>query len=258
MIEVKNLSKYFYMHGEKDKVIAVDHVSFSIQEGSFCALVGESGSGKSTLAQLMCGLLTPSCGDVFLKGVNIKDGKGKKKQFCKSNIQLILQNGKGAMDPRYTVYEIIAEPIRNFRKISKIEEEQEITNLLTMMELPEKIKFRKPHELSGGQQKRVCIARALAAKPDVLIFDEAISGLDVLVRKHILDIIKRLQQEQKMTCFFITHDLDVALYLADRVMVMRYGEIIEDCIFNESIDCFKHPYSKLLIDSVYPYLGKII
>ena len=128
------------------------------------------------------------------------------------------------MDPRFTVYQIIAEPIRNFRKLSKKEEEREINDLLTMMELPEEIKLRKAHELSGGQQKRVCIARALAAQPDVLIFDEAVSGLDVLVRKHILDLLKRLHQERKMTCFFITHDLDVALYLADRVMVMRCGK----------------------------------
>lgn len=108
------------------------------------------------------------------------------------------------MDPRFTVYQIIAEPIRNFRKLSKKEEEREINDLLTMMELPEEIKLRKAHELSGGQQKRVCIARALAAQPDVLIFDEAVSGLDVLVRKHILDLLKRLHQERKMTCFFIT------------------------------------------------------
>lgn len=115
----------------------------------------------------------------------------------------------------------------------------------TMMELPEEIKLRKAHELSGGQQKRVCIARALAAQPDVLIFDEAVSGLDVLVRKHILDLLKRLHQERKMTCFFITHDLDVALYLADRVMVMRCGKIIEDRTFHGSTDCFTHPYNGL-------------
>lgn len=135
------------------------------------------------------------------------------------------------------------------------EEEREINDLLTMMELPEEIKLRKAHELSGGQQKRVCIARALAAQPDVLIFDEAVSGLDVLVRKHILDLLKRLHQERKMTCFFITHDLDVALYLADRVMVMRCGKIIEDRTFHGSTDCFTHPYTKLLLHSIAPYLG---
>lgn len=226
-----------------------------IQNGSFCALVGESGSGKSTLAQLMCGLLVPSSGEVLFEGKNISLCRGKQKQVLRSKIQLILQDGKGAMDPRFTVYQIIAEPIRNFRKLSKKEEEREINDLLTMMELPEEIKLRKAHELSGGQQKRVCIARALAAQPDVLIFDEAVSGLDVLVRKHILDLLKRLHQERKMTCFFITHDLDVALYLADRVMVMRCGKIIEDRTFHGSTDCFTHPYTKLLLHSIAPYLG---
>lgn len=238
MIKVNNLSKEFHEQGTSNELLAVDHVDFTIQNGSFCALVGESGSGKSTLAQLMCGLLVPSSGEVLFEGKNISLCRGKQKQVLRSKIQLILQDGKGAMDPRFTVYQIIAEPIRNFRKLSKKEEEREINDLLTMMELPEEIKLRKAHELSGGQQKRVCIARALAAQPDVLIFDEAVSGLDVLVRKHILDLLKRLHQERKMTCFFITHDLDVALYLADRVMVMRCGKIIEDRTFHGSTDCF--------------------
>lgn len=242
MIKVNNLSKEFHEQGTSNELLAVDHVDFTIQNGSFCALVGESGSGKSTLAQLMCGLLVPSSGEVLFEGKNISLCRGKQKQVLRSKIQLILQDGKGAMDPRFTVYQIIAEPIRNFRKLSKKEEEREINDLLTMMELPEEIKLRKAHELSGGQQKRVCIARALAAQPDVLIFDEAVSGLDVLVRKHILDLLKRLHQERKMTCFFITHDLDVALYLADRVMVMRCGKIIEDRTFHGSTDCFTGPY----------------
>ena len=225
MIKINNLSKEFHEQGTSNELLAVDHVDFTIQNGSFCALVGESGSGKSTLAQLMCGLLVPSSGEVLFEGKNISLCRGKQKQVLRSKIQLILQDGKGAMDPRFTVYQIIAEPIRNLRKLSKKEEEREINDLLTMMELPEEIKLRKAHELSGGQQKRVCIARALAAQPDVLIFDEAVSGLDVLVRKHILDLLKRLHQERKMTCFFITHDLDVALYLADRVMVMRCGRL---------------------------------
>lgn len=184
MIKVNNLSKEFHEQGTSNELLAVDHVDFTIQNGSFCALVGESGSGKSTLAQLMCGLLVPSSGEVLFEGKNISLFRGKQKQVLRSKIQLILQDGKGAMDPRFTVYQIIAEPIRNFRKLSKKEEEREINDLLTMMELPEEIKLRKAHELSGGQQKRVCIARALAAQPDVLIFDEAVSGLDVLVRKH--------------------------------------------------------------------------
>lgn len=255
MIKVNNLSKEFHEQGTSNELLAVDHVDFTIQNGSFCALVGESGSGKSTLAQLMCGLLVPSSGEVLLEGKNISLCRGKQKQVLRSKIQLILQDGKGAMDPRFTVYQIIAEPIRNFRKLSKKEEEREINDLLTMMELPEEIKLRKAHELSGGQQKRVCIARALAAQPDVLIFDEAVSGLDVLVRKHILDLLKRLHQERKMTCFFITHDLDVALYLADRVMVMRCGKIIEDRTFHGSTDCFTHPYTKLLLHSIAPYLS---
>lgn len=261
MIKVNNLSKEFHEQGTSNELLAVDHVDFTIQNGSFCALVGESGSGKSTLAQLMCGLLVPSSGEVLFEGKNISLCRGKQKQVLRSKIQLILQDGKGAMDPRFTVYQIIAEPIRNFRKLSKKEEEREINDLLTMMELPEEIKLRKAHELSGGQQKRVCIARALAAQPDVLIFDEAVSGLDVLVRKHILDLLKRLHQERKMTCFFITHDLDVALYLADRVMVMRCGKIIEDRTFHGStelnpISCSMCYVNNSIYADVVPEIGE--
>ena len=179
MIKVNNLSKEFHEQGTSNELLAVDHVDFTIQNGSFCALVGESGSGKSTLAQLMCGLLVPSSGEVLFEGKNISLCRGKQKQVLRSKIQLILQDGKGAMDPRFTV----------------------------------------------------------------------------LVRKHILDLLKRLHQERKMTCFFITHDLDVALYLADRVMVMRCGKIIEDRTFHGSTDCFTHPYTKLLLHSIAPYLG---
>ena len=130
MIKVNNLSKEFHEQGTSNELLAVDHVDFTIQNGSFCALVGESGSGKSTLAQLMCGLLVPSSGEVLFEGKNISLCRGKQKQVLRSKIQLILQDGKGAMDPRFTVYQIIAEPIRNFRKLSKKEEEREINDLL--------------------------------------------------------------------------------------------------------------------------------
>ena len=254
MIKVNNLSKEFHEQGTSNELLAVDHVDFTIQNGSFCALVGESGSGKSTLAQLMCGLLVPSSGEVLFEGKNISLFRGKQKQVLRSKIQLILQDGKGAMDPRFTVYQIIAEPIRNFRKLSKKEEEREINDLLTMMELPEEIKLRKAHELSGGQQKRVCIARALAAQPDVLIFDEAVSGLDVLVRKHILDLLKRLHQERKMTCFFITHDLGVVANVADRVAVMYAGQIVEYGTVEEIFYDAWHPYTWALLQAL-PQLG---
>lgn len=137
MIKVNNLSKEFHEQGTSNELLAVDHVDFTIQNGSFCALVGESGSGKSTLAQLMCGLLVPSSGEVLFEGKNISLCRGKQKQVLRSKIQLILQDGKGAMDPRFTVYQIIAEPIRNFRKLSKKEEEREINDLLIAASLKE-------------------------------------------------------------------------------------------------------------------------
>ena len=224
MIKVNNLSKEFHEQGTSNELLAVDHVDFTIQNGSFCALVGESGSGKSTLAQLMCGLLVPSSGEVLFEGKNISLCRGKQKQVLQSKIQLILQDGKGAMDPRFTVYQIIAEPIRNFRKLSKKEEEREINDLLTMMELPEEIKLRKAHELSGGQQKRVCIARALAAQPDVLIFDEPTRGIDIGAKDEICELLISLADMGKAV-IMISSEMQEILRVCDRILVMHEGEI---------------------------------
>lgn len=209
MIKVNNLSKEFHEQGTSNELLAVDHVDFTIQNGSFCALVGESGSGKSTLAQLMCGLLVPSSGEVLFEGKNISLCRGKQKQVLRSKIQLILQDGKGAMDPRFTVYQIIAEPIRNFRKLSKKEEEREINDLLTMMELPEEIKLRKAHELSGGQQKRVCIARALLLHIWVKPFNKYVYPAE----KHDIKINKGdFVHETEKTFSFRTRTCDVPCY----------------------------------------------
>lgn len=179
MIKVNNLSKEFHEQGTSNELLAVDHVDFTIQNGSFCALVGESGSGKSTLAQLMCGLLVPSSGEVLFEGKNISLCRGKQKQVLRSKNTADSSGWQGSNGPSLYGISNYCRANSQFQKTQQKEEEREINDLLTMMELPEEIKLRKAHELSGGQQKRVCIARALAAQPDVLIFDEAVSGLDV-------------------------------------------------------------------------------
>ncbi len=253
MLVANNLCKsYTSQSNKRESVVAVRGVDFSLEDGELCALVGESGSGKSTLSQLLMGLIPPTSGEVLLDGRSIvAHGKKRDRRLC-SRLQLVLQDGKGALDPHFTVYECVAEPIRNLIKCSKLEEEKRITKLTDEMELPRELLLRNPSELSGGQQKRVCIARALAADPEIVILDEAVSGLDVLVRKSILDLLKRLHATRNTSFLLITHDMDVALYFADRILVMKEGEIVEQSNCSGDEGCFIHPYSQLLLRAMMP------
>lgn len=161
----------------------------------FCAVVGESGSGKTTLAQLLTGLISPSSGQIMLNEKIISPRERKRNRDIGRCVQLVLQNSKAALDPRYTVYDCIAEPVRNLRKCSRADEREIIQALIEKMELPSAIAESNSQKISGGQQKRVCIARALAADPDVVILDEAVSGLDMAVRKSILDLLKAIHSD---------------------------------------------------------------
>lgn len=253
MLEAKTLFKNYFISGEKGEkrlVRAVNGVDLALREGQCCALVGESGSGKSTLSQMLMGLIPPSSGDVLLDGKSLFSARGREAKARFTKLQMVLQDGKSALDPRFTVCDSIAEPIRNLMDVPKEKERQMVEDLMRQMELPLPLLGRRAHELSGGQQKRVCIARAISVSPKFLIFDEAVSGLDVIVRKTILELLKRLQKERGFAYLFITHDIDVALYIADHVMVMKEGKIIESVQYAGNTSCFKHPYSCLLLDSL--------
>lgn len=254
MIEAKQVVKTYRTKGTNGSatVNAVNGVDFIWEPGEFCVLVGESGSGKSTLSQLLMGLISPTSGELLLDGKSIAFSRKHNHKELFTEIQLVLQDGKSSLDPRYSVYDCIAEPLRNLKRINRAEEKRQIQDLLKKMELPQELLTRKAHELSGGQQKRVCIARALAAHPQYIIFDEAVSGLDVLVRKSVLDLLEKLHREQNIAFLFITHDMDVALYLANRILVMKDGFIVEDVPYTGDTSCFHHPYSRLLLNSVLP------
>lgn len=255
MLEAKALYKDYYIPGEKrEKKLwrAVGGVDLALKDGESYALVGESGSGKSTLSQMLMGLLPPTAGDVLLDGKSMFSMRGREKKQKFTRMQMVLQDGKSALDPQFTVYRSIAEPIRNLLSVPREEEQKMIEELMCQMDLPPALLHRRANELSGGQQKRVCIARAISVSPQILIFDEAVSGLDVIVRKSILELLKKLQKERSYTYLFITHDIDVALYIADHILVMKGGKIIENVRYAGDAECFRHPYSRLLIDSLLP------
>lgn len=255
-LTVQNISKTHSTRDQKrNTLLALKNISFTVESGEFCAIVGESGSGKTTLSHIMTGLIPPTRGKVFFDSEELAASniRGHKNVFRK--IQLVLQDSKSALDPHFTVYNCIAEPIRNLCDLSREDEKKRVLELMQQMELSADILKRKPHEISGGQQKRVCIARALAAEPNILVFDEAISGLDVLLRKSVLDLLKRVHCETKCTILFITHDMDVALYMANRIIVMKDGEVVEDVKCSGTADCLHHPYSKLLAESMLPEIS---
>ena len=258
MLVAKQIFKTYEMktpNGRKESIYAVNNVDFQLKLGEFCALVGESGSGKSTLSKLLMGLIPPTKGEILLNGEPISQwGKHRKELYSK--IQMVLQDRKSSLDPRYSVYDSIVEPLRNLKNMSKLEEKNRAKELMEQMELPHKLLLRKPHELSGGQQKRVCIARALAAEPEIIIFDEAVSGLDVLIRKNILDLLKEVHNMQRVAYLFITHDMDVALYVANRILVMREGKIVEQVHYCGDTSCLTDPYSKLLLTTMLPSFNK--
>ena len=234
ILTATDITKYFVTDGKK--FAAVNHEGFFLDKSEFCSLVGESGSGKTTLVKIISGLISPDSGTVMCDGEILTPRLRRKNKALCAKLQLVLQNSRAALDPCFSVYETIAEPIKNLKKCSGEEERKTVEKLMEQMELPQNILSRRSGELSGGQQKRICIARALAADPDYIIFDEAVSGLDAAVRKSVLDLL-------------ITHDIDAALYTSQRIAVMKSGRILETVKYSGDIKVFESEYAKTLINS---------
>lgn len=259
MIEITGLYRDYYVknkRGKKMKVEAVKNVSILFKENNSYCLVGESGSGKSTLAKLIMGIEKPTKGEIVYKNKCLSTMSKGELRTIRSDIQMVFQDSYSALNPRMTIYNSMAEPIRNFEKLSSKEERTKVERLMDKVELSVGFLDKLPNQLSGGQQKRVCIARAIAANPKFIVFDESVSGLDVTVRKKILDLILKLRVDTESTYIFITHDIDVAFYMSDNIMVMKEGEIVEHINAIKSLDDFEHGYSKLLISSLPPRYPK--
>ena len=253
MLDCLNLTKNYPARkggGKSYRVCALCGVSLSLEDDTSYALVGESGSGKSTLARLICGIERPSSGKVLLDGRNLSGLKAGAARKMRKDVQLVLQDSAGALDPRLRIFESIAEPLRCLMPEEKKNAERLVREVTELVGLSPGHLRRLPHELSGGQLKRVCIARALVVSPRLIVFDESTSGLDVTVRKQILDLLRRIKRETRCTFLFITHDIDVSLYMADHVFVMKDGLIVESVQNASGFGDFEHEYSRLLISSL--------
>ncbi|MCA5892401.1 ABC transporter ATP-binding protein [Isoptericola sp. NEAU-Y5] len=254
IVVARNLTKVFSIRGGRPGAstdfTAVDDVSFSLKRGHTLALVGESGSGKSTAANMVLGLLDPTSGAVEFDGKNIAELSPKAAFAFRRRIQPVFQNPYGSLDPTYSIFRSIEEPLLLHRIGSKKQREKRVRELLDMVSLPQSAMRRFPNELSGGQRQRIAIARALALKPEVVVLDEAVSALDVLVQAQILDLLGDLQEDLDLSYLFITHDLAVVRQIADEVVVMQNGKVVEHATTDQVFDDPREQYTRDLLAAI--------
>jgi peptide/nickel transport system ATP-binding protein len=252
LLDVRELTKVYRagVPWRRHYVTAVDSVSFRVRRATTTAVVGESGSGKTTVARMVLGLLAPTSGTVTFDGHDISElNRGDAKAF-RRRVQPVFQNPYGSLDPMYSVYRTIEEPLRTHRVGSRAERHRAVGELLDQVALPAVVLRRFPRELSGGQRQRVAIARALALQPEMLVCDEAVSALDVLVQAQILALLNELQARLGLTYLFISHDLAVVREIADDVVVMCGGRMVEHAATEEVFERPGDDYTRRLLDAI--------
>jgi peptide/nickel transport system ATP-binding protein len=254
LVEIRDLRKEFALRapkrGEPQTFTAVDGVSFSIRRGTTVSIVGESGSGKSTTANMVLGLEDATSGAILFDGVDLTSLRRKELFALRRRVQPVFQNPYASLDPRYTVAQSIAEPLRVHRIGTAATRHARILELLEQVALPAAMAERLPHELSGGQRQRVAIARALALEPELVVLDEAVSALDVLVQAQILDLLADLQKRLGLSYLFISHDLAVVRMISDEVHVMQRGVVVESGTPEQIFDDAQHPYTRELLAAI--------
>ena len=259
-LEVKDLIKHYPVRGsvlgslgvgERKVVHAVDGVSFEVSQGEIVGLVGESGCGKTTTGKLVTRLEAPTSGSIVFQGRDIAGLSQSQLRAVRQDLQIIFQDPYDSLDPRYTVEMAVQEPLRA-QGVDAAERRRRVEETLDMVELRPARMFmsRYPHELSGGQRQRVAIARAMIVRPRFVIADEPVSMLDVSIRAGLLTLMRKWNQELGVSFLFITHDLGVARYMSNRIVVMYLGKIVETGATEAVIGQPKHPYTQMLIAAV--------
>ena len=256
LLQVNDLKKHFPVKSglfkrKSEFVYAVDGVSFEIARGETLSLVGESGCGKSTVGRAILRLFDITAGQVILDGQRIDDAAPGTMRQMRRRVQVVFQDPFSSLNPRMRVRDILAEPIRNFGLAKSAEDlEARVTSLMDTVRLPREALNRRPHEFSGGQRQRIGIARALAAEPELIVCDEAVSALDVSVKAQIVNLLQDLQREFGLALLFISHDLAIVEHMTHRVAVMYLGKIVEVAPRREIFAAARHPYTKALLSAV--------
>ncbi len=253
VISIRHLKKYFMANHHvlkpSDYVKAVDDVSLDIMQGETVGLVGESGCGKSTFARTVIRIYEPSEGQIFFKGKDISHLSNAKMRAYRNKMQMIFQDPYASLNPRYTVGEIIAEPMQIYHMCGKEEQKEKVQELLELVGLKPDHISRYPHEFSGGQRQRIGIARTLALDPEFIICDEPISALDVSIQAQIINLLEKIQDERGITYLFIAHDLTMVKHISHKIGVMYLGHLLE---YGEAEEVYSHPlhpYTKALMSA---------
>ncbi|TFB19215.1 ABC transporter ATP-binding protein [Filobacillus milosensis] len=252
LLKVNDLKVHFPIRGgilnrKIDAIRAVDGVNFEIRQGETYGLVGESGSGKTTTGKAVMGLNNITDGEIYFENELLNKGS---KVNIRRDIQMIFQDPYSSLNPRKRVFDIIAEPIRNYEKLSKQEEKRRVQELLSQVGLSPESILKYPHEFSGGQRQRIGVARAIALKPKLIIMDEPVSALDVSVQAQVLNFMQELQEELNLTYLFISHDLGVVKHMCDRIGIMYNGRYVEEGTKEEIFNDPQHIYTKRLVAAI--------
>jgi oligopeptide/dipeptide ABC transporter ATP-binding protein len=255
-VELSGITKSFRVRsiaGSGTKLWALRGVSLAARAGETIGIVGESGCGKSTMARIICGLEQPDEGSVRLDGREVLGLRGERKRMALRNVQMVFQDPYGSLNPRFSVRRIISEPFMAFPDlVAKDRRSDRVLELLDLVGLSSSLADARPGELSGGQRQRVGIARAIAAKPKVLVGDEAVSALDVSVQAQVVNLLSKLVDELGLCLLFVAHDLRVVKNIAHRVAVMYLGRIVETGTTEQVFSRPRHPYTSALLSSVPP------
>ncbi len=249
ILEVSHLKKYFPV--PNGMLHAVDDVSFTLEKGKTLGVVGESGCGKSTLGKTILKLTEPTSGSVLFEGKDIAQMSVKEFQPIRPSMQMIFQDPYASLDPRFTVRELIAEPMEIYKTCPNKEAlNKRVDELMETVSLAKRFESSYPHELDGGRRQRIGIARALALNPKLIVCDEPVSALDVSIQAQVLNLLQDLQKELGLTYIFVTHDMSVVKHISDDIIVMYLGQIVEKASAKELFVNHYHPYTKALLSAI--------
>jgi len=248
LVEIKGLKKYF--DTPRGQLHAVDDVTMSFEKGRTMGVVGESGCGKSTLGRTIIHLLESTGGQILFEGRDVTRVNSSALRGLREDMQIIFQDPFSSLNPRFTVEDVLKEPLLRSKKATRKTLDGEITKLMDMVGIARRLRMAYPHELDGGRRQRVCIARALTMRPKFIVCDEPVSALDVSIQAQVLNLLQDLQQENGLTYMFVTHDLSVVRHISDEISVMYLGQLVETCGSRELFDKPMHPYTQALLSAI--------
>lgn len=248
LLEIKNLKKYFYVPAGTNH--AVDDITMKIEKGRTMGVVGESGCGKSTLGRTVIRLHDATSGQVLLNGKDITEVKGKELKKVREKMQIVFQDPYASLNPRYSMDEVIREPLTEAKRFTKQQIDERVNELMDRVGIENRLRYAYPHELDGGRRQRIGIARAIALDPEFIMCDEPVSALDVSIQAQVLNLLMDLQEEKKLTYMFVTHDLSVVKHISDDISVMYLGQLVETSSAKELFQRPLHPYTKALLSAI--------